>query len=192
MLGVPVLAGRVGYAVVAGGASPCGCPAVAVVDAAGGGVSNADADADARSRVAESVCVPASVGVTASVGLTASVGVTPLVAVTASVAVTIGTAVTNAPAPTRTEAAAEAWDATPSSWPDAASENAATGSVATKRRGVHGGMHGGQPVVVVAADGVGTRAEAAGDRGGIMAGERRNGGAPTGRRAAQPDAGRRR
>jgi len=97
------VAGRVADAVVAGGAWPGWSPAVAVVDAAGGGVNSADADADARPGVATSVRITASVSVAASGG------------VTVSVAVTTATAVTNAPAATRVDAAAEARDATPSS-----------------------------------------------------------------------------
>ena len=138
------------------------------MDAAGGGVNNADADADSRPGVATSVRVPLSVGVAATVcvpasvaSTTASVDVTTasVAVTTASVAVPTATAVTNSPAATRTDAAAEARDATLSSWPDAASGYATTGSVATERRGIHGGICGGQPAVLVAADGVGTPAE---------------------------------
>jgi len=106
------VAGRVADAVVSGGAWPSRCPAFAVLDAAGGGVNSANAEA--RSGVASSDSVAASASVAASI------------------AVTTATAVTNAPATTCTDAAAEARDATPSSWPHAASGNAATSSVATR------------------------------------------------------------
>jgi len=178
------MAGRVADAVVTGGTWPGRTPAVVVVDAAGEGVNNADPDADARPGVARAVRITASEGGTASVAVAAAVGIT------ASVAVATATAVTNAPAATRAGAAAEARDATSSLGPDAASGNAAAGPVATELRGVQGGIRGGQPAVVVSANGVGTPAEAAGERGGVRADGRRNGGAAIGRRAARPDAGR--
>ena len=175
-LGVAIVAGRVADAVVTGGTWPGRIPVVVVVDAAGGGVNNADADADARPGVATSV----RIRITASVGVAASVVAAVSGGVAASVAVATATAVTDAPTATRADAAAEARDATSSSWPDAASGNAAAGSVGTERRGVDGGIRGGQPAVVGAADGVGTPAEAAGDRRGVREGGRRNGGAPIG------------
>jgi len=192
------MAGRVADAVVTGGTWSGRGPAVVGMEAAGGGVHHADADADARPGVARAVritvsegvaasvgvaassAVTASVGVAASSAVTASVGVAASSAVTASIAVSTATAVANAPAAARAGAAAETRDATPSSGPDAASVNAAAGSVATERRGVRGGLHEEQPTVVVAANGVGTPAEAAGGRGGVGADGGRSGGAAGG------------
>jgi len=153
-------------------------------------VGAADPPAVRRTPGAPTAAPPSTTGSRSST--VASVGVTASGGVAASVAVATATAVTNAPAARRTDAAAEARDATSSSWPDAASGNAAAGSVATERRGVHRGICRGQPAFVVAADGVGTPAEAAGDRGGVRADGRRNGGAAIGRRAARPEAGRHR
>ena len=205
---VPVTAGRVADAVVTGATWPGRRPAVVVVDAASGGVNNADVDADARPRVTRvvritesegvsasggvsaSVGVTSSVGVTTSVGVAGSVGVAASAAVVATVAAATATAVTNAPAATRADATAVARDATSSSGPDAESGDAAAGFVAREWRGVQGRIRGRHPGVVVAANGVGTPAEAAGDRGGVRADGRRNGGAAIGRRTARPDAGR--
>ena len=124
--------------------------------------------------------VAASVGVAASSAVSASVGVATSIAVAMPIAVATATAVANAPAAARAGAAAETRDATFSSGPEAASVNAAAGSVAMKRRGVQGGLHEEQPAVVVAANGVGTPAEAAGGRGGVGADGGRNGGAAGG------------
>ena len=129
------MVGRVSDAVVTRGTLPGRSPAGVVVDAAGGGVTNADADADAQPGVARAVRITASGVVAASVGVAAPVGIATSVAVATSVTVATATAVTNAPTTTRADAAAEARDAMSSSWPDAASENAAASSVATERRG---------------------------------------------------------
>jgi len=115
------VAGRVDVVVVAGKAWPGRCQAGAVLVASGGGVDNAHADV--QSGVATSDSVAASA---AGVAMTISV-------ITA-------TAVTDAPAATCTDAAAEARHATTSSRGDSASDNAATGSIATERRGGDGGF----------------------------------------------------
>ena len=73
------MAGRIADAVVTAGTWPGRSPAVVVVDAAGGGFTNADADADARPRVARSVRFTASGVVTESVGVAAFVGVVAVV-----------------------------------------------------------------------------------------------------------------
>jgi len=166
------VAGRVADAVVTAGTWTGRSTAFVVVDAAGGGVSSAEADADARPGVSTTV----------RIRITASVGVSESVGVAASVTVATATLVTNARAATRADAAAEARDAMFSSGLDAASGNAAAGSAAAERRGVHGGICGGQAAVVVAADGVSTGASGRADGGtaATQSGDARLGRTPAG------------
>lgn len=170
------MAGRVAVAVVAEGARPGRRPVGAVAVPAGGGVDNANAVARAGVVTSGNGVAPGNVAASAAGGI-------------APIAVTTASAVTSAPAATHADTAAGTQEATPSARADAWTRNAATGAVATERRGGDGGIIGGQPAVGGIANGVNTSAEVAGVRRGFRAGGRWRSSAPTGRRAARPVAG---
>jgi len=186
------MAGRVAVAVVAEGACPgrrpMGAVAVPVAVVAEGACPGR--------RPVGAVAVPVGVGVdnantvARSGVVTSGSGVAPGTVASSAAGGAAPIAVTNAPAATHAETAAGTRHATPSARADSWAGNAAAGAVATKWRGGDGQIRGWQPAVVVTANGVDTPAAAAGVRWSVRAGGRRRGGAPTGRRAARPVAGR--